>query len=161
MGGFKLNLDNVEPWKASGVILGPGEHIVQVVEEEVITDGDHPEVELSLEAVAGDEQGGSIRDWVHVTEKSLGRVAQVLKAFEVEIPEGDFEWPGVKGKRAKIIVRREPKRNEPDRMVTVVKGYAPLTDTDKVAAEFNATEAKGGDPGPEAGKPKPEDDIPF
>lgn len=148
MGGFKLNLDGVEPWKPSGVILGPGEHIVKVVDEEVDTSGDHPVVQLQMEAVSGDEAGGEIRDWVHITEKSKGRVAQVLAGCGVEIPEGDFSWPGLKDRYSKIIVRREPKRSDPTKEVSVVKGYVAVDP---------AEATKGHEQAP----PPTDEDIPF
>lgn len=164
---FKLSLDDVEPWKTGGVILGPGTHPIKVVEEEIEYKGEgeekHPVVKLQLVAIGGEEEGGEIRDWVHVTPNSLGRVAQIYEAFEVEVPGGEFEWIPLLNRTAKAIVRRVPRRdgktgdNGQVLNVSEVKGYAALTEEDKaiegLKETFGATEVKktGG----------VEDDIPF
>lgn len=135
---FKLSLDDVEPWKGSGVILNPGVHPVRVVDEEIKLDGDHPVVLLTLEAIGGDEQGGEIRDWVHVTEKTLGRIAQIYEAFGVDVPAGEFEWIPVKGKQAKAVVRNVPGRDDPSKTFSEVKSYVALASGEAVAAEIEA-----------------------
>jgi len=163
---FKLSLDDVEPWKAGGVILGPGTHPVKVVEEEIEYKGDgqekHPVVKVQLVAVGGEEEGGEIRDWIHVTPNSLGRVAQIYEAFEIEVPGGEFEWIPLLNRTAKAIVRRVPRRdgkkgdNGQVLEVSEVKSYVPLTEEDKAVESlkdaFGATEVKGGGV---------EEDIPF
>jgi hypothetical protein len=157
---FKLSLDDVEPWTPGGMILGPGAHPIRVVEEEVDESGDHPVVKVQMVATGGEEKGGEIRDWIHVTEKTLGRIAQIYKAFGIEVPAGEFEWIPIDDKEAKIIVVKEPRRDgEKDdqgnvKLVSEVKAYAPLSDADKAVQgtkdAFAATEVKGKD-----------DDIPF
>lgn len=151
---FKLNLDDVEPWSGSGVILAPGTHPVVVRNEEIDETGDHPVVMVQMEAIGGEEKGGEIRDWIHVTKNTLGRIAQIYKAFGVDHPSGEFTWIPLLGKQAKVVVRNEPKRDEPSKTRTVVKGYAELSGVDLVAAAFDATPIENGDPGPEP-------DIPF
>jgi hypothetical protein len=148
---FKISLDDVEPWKGGGVILNPGTHPIVVVDEEVDLEGDHPVVKVQLEAIGGDEKGGEIRDWIHVTEKTLGRIAQIYEAFGIDIPSGEFEWIPLKGKRAKAIIRKEPRRDgELDeatgkvKLVSEVKSYVPLGESDavdQVKDAFDATEA--------------------
>lgn len=164
---FKLSLDDVEPWKAGGVILGPGTHPIKVVEEEIEYKGEgddkHPVVKVQMVAVGGEEEGGEIRDWIHVTENSLGRVAQIYEAFEVDVPGGEFTWIPLKDRIAKIVVRKEPRRdgktgdNGQVLEVSGVKSYLPLTEDDKAVASlketFGATEVKSGG--------GVEDDIPF
>lgn len=161
---FKLSLDDVEAWTPGGVILNPGTHPIRVVDEEVDLSGDHPVVKVQLEAIGGEEQGGEIRDWIHVTEKTLGRIAQIYTAFGVEIPSGEFTWIPIKGKQAKAIVRKEDRRDgkTDDKgnvlKVSEVKAYVVLgTDDAAIAAVkegFDATEV----PGSGGGK---DDDIPF
>lgn len=160
---FKLSLDDVEPWKPGGVILNPGTHPIRVVDEEVKTDGDHPVVLVTLEAIGGEEQGGEIRDWIHVTENTLGRIAQIYEAFKVEVPSGEFEWIPIKGKQAKAVVRKEDRRDgktdDQGRVLKVseVKSYIALGESDEVAErlkeEFGATEVGSGG--------AKDDDIPF
>lgn len=149
---FELNLDGVDAW-GSSIILRSGTHPVKVVDEEIDTSGDHPVVKLQMEAIGGDEAGGEIRDWIHITEKTKGRIVQLYNAFGVEIPKGAFKWISLKGKRAKILVREEPKRNEPDKTVSQVKTYMPLGAddvADAVADAFAGSTAS-----------KTDDDIPF
>lgn len=135
---FELNLDGVEAWKPGGVILRAGTHPVRCVDEEIDTKGDHPVVTLHLEAIGGEEKGGEIRDWIHVTEASLGKVAQMYEAFGVEVPAGSFKWIPVKGRQAKALVREEPKYDDPSKTVSKVKGYMPLSE---IAGGFEATGA--------------------
>lgn len=143
---FKLSLDDVEPWKAGGVILNPGTHPIRVVDEEVKLDGDHPVVLVTLEAIGGEEKGGEIRDWIHVTENSLGRIAQIYEAFGVEIPSGEFEWIPLKGRSAKAVVRQSPGRDDPKKMFSEVKAYLPLSEEDAAVAgleeAFDAEQVK-------------------
>lgn len=163
---FKLSLDDVEPWKPGGMILNPGTHHIRVVDEEVDLSGDHPVVKVQMVAVAGEEKGGEIRDWIHVTGKTLGRIAQIYKAFGIEIPSGEFEWISIDDKEAKVIIVKEPRRDgEKDddgnvKLVSEVKAYAPLTDADRavqgVKDAFGATEAQVSGAGS-----KKDDDIPF
>lgn len=152
---FKLSLDDVEPWKAGGVILNPGTHPVRVVDEEVKLDGQHPVVLITLEAIGGDEKGGEIRDWIHVTENTLGRIAQTYEAFNVEIPSGEFEWIPLKGKQSKAVVRNVPGRDDPDKTFSEVKAYLPLSAEDATVAgveeAFGATAVSKDD----------DKDIPF
>lgn len=139
---FKISLDGVEPWKGGGVILRTGTHPVRVVDEEIKLDGDHPVVVVTLEAIGGDEKGGEIRDWIHVTEASLGRVAQIYEAFNVEVPAGEFEWISLMGKQAKAVVREKPGRDDPSKTFSEVAAYSALLGGEEVAAQiedgFNA-----------------------
>lgn len=159
--GFKMSLDDVEPWKPGGVILRSGSHAIRVVDEEIKEpgkdgfEGEHPIVILTLEAIAGEEKGGEIRDWVHITQEALGRVAQIYEALGVEVPSGEFEWISVKGKQAKIVVREKPGRKDPSKRFSEVSSYVALSDVDEVAAAFDATEL------PADGAKGKDDDIPF
>lgn len=136
MSTFKLSLDGVEPWKGGGVILRTGTHPVRVVEEEIKLDGDHPVVVLTLGAIGGKEEGGEIRDWVHVTEASLGRVAQIYEAFNVDVPSGEFEWIPLMNRQAKAIVREKPGRDDPSKTFSEVAAYQALASGEEVAAEI-------------------------
>jgi len=162
---FKLSLDDVEPWKPGGVILRTGTHPIRVVEEEIKLPGqegstsDHPVVILTCEAIGGEERGGEIRDWVHVTENTLGRIAQIYEAFGVECPSGEFEWIPLKGRQAKAIVREKPGRNDPSKTFSEVASYVALAGGEEVAAKFEeAFDAKPVEAGKGGAK---DDDIPF
>lgn len=161
--GFKMSLDDVEPWKGGGLILRTGTHPVRVVDEETKEpgdagyDGDHPVVILTLEAIGGEEKGGEIRDWVHITADALGRVAQIYEAFGVDVPSGEFEWISIKGKTAKAVVREKPSRKDPSKTFSEVSSFVALPDEESVVAnlesEFDAA------PVPDGGGR--DDDIPF
>lgn len=147
---FKLSLDDVEPWKGGGVILRTGTHPIRVVDEEIKLDGDHPVVVVTLEAIGGDEKGGEIRDWIHVTENTLGRIAQIYEAFKVEVPAGEFEWIPLRGKQAKAVVREKPGRDDPSKTFSEVAAYSAIASGEEVAAQIKdgfegATEVKDDD----------------
>lgn len=162
--GFKMNLDDVEPWKGGGLILRAGTHVVKVVDEEIKEpgqdgyEGDHPVVVLTCEAQSGEEKGGEIRDWVHITADALGRVAQIYEAFGVALPGGDFEWISIRGKVAKAVVREKPGRKDPSKTFSEVQSYVALPAGEEGAlealkSEFDATELPG-----TTGR---DEDIPF
>lgn len=161
---FKLSLDDVEAWKGGGLILGRGTHRIKCVDEEIDESGNHPVVKLQLVATGGEEAGGEIRDWIHVTEKTLGRIAQIYKGFKVDVPSGEFEWIPLKGRQASIFVDKAPRRDgELDsegnvKLISEVKSYSPLSEdaeaVERVAKEFGATEVAGKSGGVE-------EDIPF
>ena len=162
--GFKISLDDVEPWKGGGIILRSGTHPIRVVDEEIKEpgkdgyEGDHPVVILTLEAIGGQEQGGEIRDWVHITQDALGKVAQLYDVFGVDVPSGEFEWISLKGRQAKIVVREKPGRKDPSKKFSEVVSYTKLAGGDDVVdqlkSEFDGEEI----PGSGGGK---DDDIPF
>lgn len=160
---FKLSLDDVEAWKPGGVILRTGTHPIRVVDEEVKLPGaegstsDHPVVVLTLEAIGGEEKGGEVRDWVHVTEKTLGRIAQIYEAFKVEVPSGEFEWIPLKGRQAKAVVREKPGRNDPSKTFSEVASYIALADGESVTANLE----KEFDAKPVGSGGAKDDDIPF
>lgn len=162
--GFKMSLDDVEPWKGGGLILRTGTHVVRVVDEEIKEpgkdgyEGDHPVVVLTCEAISGEEKGGEIRDWVHITADALGRVAQIYEAFGVAVPSGEFEWISVKGQQAKAVVREKPGRKDPSKTFLEVSSYVALPSGEAEAlealkSEFNAEELPG--------STKRDEDIPF
>lgn len=164
--GFKMSLDDVEPWKGGGLILRAGSHPLRVVDEEFQEpgkdgyEGDHPVVILTLEATGGEEKGGEIRDWVHITQDALGRVAQIYEAFGVEVPSGEFEWISIKGMEAKGVVREKKGRKDPSKMFSEVQSYVALAESeaaviDQLKSELGATEVE---PGKGGGQ---DEDIPF
>ena len=123
--GATINLDGVDAWSA-GAVLPPGWHDVRIETAEDEVSNDHPVIALQASAVGGEFAGYGIRDWIHVTTKTLGRVKQFLEAAKVEIPQGDFELPTSKlpGKTVRVLVAEEPK-NDGSGNRTVVKAYVP------------------------------------
>lgn len=124
---MKLSLDNVEAW-AAGDILPPGTHVCRIDNAtEGTSRGGHPQIELDLRCTVGEFEGGTLKDWVVVTQASLGRVRQLLEASGLDIPPGEFELDAsaLNGRPVQIIVREETK---PDGgTATRVKGYEQVS----------------------------------
>jgi hypothetical protein len=121
-----MNLDNVEPW-APGAILSPGQHTVRVAEadDSKQSKNGYPQIILKLEAIEGPETGGTITDWITITPNSLGRVRQILEAFQYQIPAGDFQLAAshLVYRTARIVVREET--GQDGRTRSQVKAYEP------------------------------------
>lgn len=149
---FDVNFDDVEAW-SGGVILNPGTHVVRCVSaEEGKSSGGHPQIELELEAISGEEKGASIRDWQVVTPGSLGKLKQMLVGFGANLPEGNFKLDASKlvGKTCKIVVRKEPKQNDPSVEFSAVKAYQAVSAEDAAVTTVKeafpgAQEAGGGE----------------
>ena len=152
MSPLEINLDNVEAWKG-GDILPKGTHLVRAVEvEEGTSSGKHYQLEITWEAIAGDYVGGQLRDWVVVTENSMGKVKSLLMCCGVNVPAGGFSLSPelIKGRACMIIARDEPK---PDgQLVTKVVAYqAPSSD----ATPASATMGTQAQPSAKAEEPVP------
>lgn len=180
--GIPINMNGVKAWEP-GAVLSPGTHVVKVTEakEEPASTGT-PQIVLKMEAVAGDEIGGTISDWMTVTYNSRGRVLMIMQAFQVQVPEGDFnlEASWFVGHHAQITVRQEPSRKDPSKTFNSVAAYSPVEGAGPVASqqgdplaqaaqqpapqsEFAGVGASGGDfsPPPHTGGHYDDADIPF
>jgi len=107
---INLNLDGVEAWSGGGGALPDGDYWVKITDaDEGRSKGGYPQIELELEVIAGDLTGSSTRDWVVITENSLGRVRALLEAANLEIPPGQFSLDAVRlvGRSVEIVVRSE------------------------------------------------------
>lgn len=140
------DLNETEAW--SGFVgLRAGSHVIECVsaEEAKTKKKGHPQIILELEAVAGDEAGASIRDYIVVIPSTYGKVRQVLEAFGLPLPSegGSVDAKVFLNKRAKIIVRPEEKHDDPGQTVERVQGYSALTGaeelTSKLKENFDAT----------------------
>lgn len=157
---FEVNLDGVEPW--GGGVLRKGIHRIRVIEEEIDTSGDHPVVAIQIEATSGEEVGSTLRDWIHYTEKTKGRIAAIYKAFGVKVPEGNFKWIPLLSREAEVVVDEEPRRDgKTDSegnvlMSSSVRAYraAGSDPIHTVKQAFPGASVIDADPGPEP-------DIPF
>jgi hypothetical protein len=107
---ISISLENVEPWKG-GTVLSPGSHPVRCTDaEEGRSAGGHFELHLTWEATAGPEKGGTIQDWVQVTQTTLGKVRQLMEACALSVPAGEFELGAGKlqGAQCVVVVRERP-----------------------------------------------------
>lgn len=165
---IEMNFDGVDAW-SGGSFLTPGSHNVKVIEaDEKPASTGTPQFVLRMEAIDGDQAGGTITDYVSVTPNSLGRVRQVLEAFGIVIPAGQFAFSadGLLGKRAKIVVREEPGRKDPTKMFSKVAAYEELGSG--VGGFIPASNGASGDPLAAAAAvpagdfaPVDDDSIPF
>lgn len=83
-------IKSVEAWKG-GTMLSLGYHNVTVGDaEEGTSQGGDPHPVLEMQFVG---QAGSIRDWLHITEKSLGK-RQLLAAHAAASSGSRFRFAG-------------------------------------------------------------------
>lgn len=125
--GITVNMNGVDAW-TPGNVLSPGQHTVRVVEaEEKPAQTGTPQIVLSMEATAGPEAGGTIKDWITVTANTLGRVRMIMNAFQIPVPAGQFnlEASSFVNRQARITVRSEPSRKDPSKTFSSVAGYEP------------------------------------
>lgn len=109
------DLSSVEAWKGGG-ILPPGKHTCRITDaRDGTSSGGHPQIEIEWEAVEGEHAGSSIREWVVITERSLGKIRALLDAIQFQVPAGAFQLDvtALVGKRATITVVHEPDRVDP------------------------------------------------
>lgn len=119
------NLEREEAWKVSN-ILPPGWHVCKITDSQETESGQgNPQIELDLEAIGGDNAGGSIKDWIVVVPQTYGKVKQLLQAAGVEVPAGDaqLDVAVLKGREVSILVKQEPKFDDPSKTVNKVAGY--------------------------------------
>lgn len=79
----------------------------------------NPQIELDWRVQVGDFRGSETRDWITFTEGSLGNVAMVLDACQIDRPDTEFDsyeqmrdWVADqldKAPRALIVLRLDPK----------------------------------------------------
>lgn len=149
------DLDGTEAWKG-GTGLPPGRHRVAVAEaSKAEARSGNPQLVLKLRAVSGEYQGGQITDWITITEKTLGRVKQVLEALRRPIPAGPFRLPldALVGAEAEIFIKSEPKQDGSGNR-NVVSAYT-AADGAPAASNGAAPVAAG------VGASNHDDDIPF
>jgi hypothetical protein len=135
MSPLEINLDNVEPWKG-GDILPAGTYTARAIDvEEGRSPNNHYQLVITWEAVAGDLTGGQLRDWVVITENSMGKVKSLLACCGVTIPAGPFSLSPdmIKGRTCVIVARDVPKPDgQPQTKVVAYQaptGAAPAAQT--------------------------------
>lgn len=121
---------SADPWEVSTErILPDGNHVVEIKEAVVGTSsGGHPQVELLL-----CNKDGQIRDWLVVTDASVGKVVALAQAAGVELPTDEDIVEGLRLKQSYvdqfftkmvgIVVRDEPSYKDPTVLRPRVQGY--------------------------------------
>lgn len=158
-----FDFSNEEAW-AAGTYLPPGNHLCTIVaaDGEGSSKNGNPQIELRVE----NAQGDSSRDWIVVTPATLGKVLQLAEAAgvgnpgAVEIPsEGWTDWVnGLIDKKVGVIVRNEPKWDDPDKLIAKVQAYVHPDELRGVDADVPADTSGLRQP---AGASAQDDDIPF
>lgn len=121
---------NTEAWEVSTErILGEGNHIVDIKDAHMSTSsGGHPQIELEF----GNTEG-KIRDWLVITDASIGKVVQLVQSVGMALPEDDDIEGGLRlkqvyvdrlvGHKVGIVVRDEPSYKDPEKTISRVQGY--------------------------------------
>lgn len=139
----------------SFTLLPEGNYVVRVVDAaEATSSNGNPQIVVDLEVINGDQKGQTLKDWITVTEKSLGRVKGILSALRYEIPAGEFELPSsaLIGRTATVVVRHEDYINKDNEH----KVSAKIKVWEEAPDGFTAA------PGaPVSAAQKPDEDIPF
>lgn len=110
-------------------ILGPGNHLVTIIEaEDDTSSGGHPQINLLFR-----NPQGQIRDWRTVTDASVGAVVALAQSAHIDLPTDEDIVEGLRlkqsyldqliGKSIGIVVREEPSWKDPTKMRSVVQGY--------------------------------------
>lgn len=139
-------IKEAEAWSTS-IVFPVGWHKVKIGSaEEGQSKNGNPQIEMEFE-----NGEGSMRDWLTITTKTMGKVAQLLDAVGID-RDGvdDFNPAGLVGKSLAIFVGEEMDREgKPRKRVQVYADKAP--DGATVPADMNGL-----------GESKAEDDsIPF
>lgn len=147
----KLDLTGVEAW-APDTTPPPGSYPCTLTEIKAgQSSGGHDQLEMSWTVLGGSHAGAEVRDWLVVVPATRGKVVNLLQSCGKDIP-AEFDLAAdagsLQGSNATVVLRQEPSFKNPDRMVTRVAGYKPLSESAAAAAAGN-----GGVP---AG-----DDLPF
>lgn len=160
----KINLSGVEAWSPS-TILQPGVHTCRIHAEPALSQssGGYPQLEMELTSTAG---LGNVRDWLVIIPSTYGKVAMLLTAAGVPIPEEEFDPDDlpkmVEGKVVEVHVGEEPDnrggRNADGtpKMRTRVQGYSPATGEPAPDTRDFAQANAGGLP-----EGRDDDSIPF
>lgn len=150
-----------EAWDVSTEkILGEGNHIVEIKDAEVgFSSNNNPQIMLQMANTEGE-----IRDWLVITEASVGKVVALANSAKVDLPTDEDIEEGLKlkqvyvdrfvGKQVGIVVRLEPSFKDPSKNISRVQGYVdPMRIKGSDVPNGNAFQ-----PQP---KPKPTADVPF
>lgn len=131
--------EEADPWEVSTDTLLPvGNHVVSITEAEDDTNSKgNPTLALKFENAAG-----SIKDWEHYSETFLRKIVALYQHAGLEIPqEGEFDpddhcrLTGKKraqlvGKKIGIVVREEPRNDDPSKMQKRVQGFVDPSQID-------------------------------
>lgn len=144
----KLDLTGVEEW-APNTTPPPGTYPATLDDVKAgESKNGYPQLEMSWSVLGGNFAGAEIRDWLTITEGTRGKLVNLLKSVGRDIPaefDLDEAAPSLIGGNATVVLRQEPKYDDPTKMVTRVAGYKPLSDEAAKAASGGNGAASGDD----------------
>lgn len=123
-----------EAW-SSDEYLPAGDYVVTIndVDGTKTSGGGYPQIELEVGCV-----DGTRRDWLVITPQTTGKIGQVIQAIGAPLPDPATEINGAdlrlsqsyldanwKGKQVGVLIRDEPKYNDPTVMQPRIKSYVP------------------------------------
>jgi hypothetical protein len=135
-----VSLSGVSAWTADDQ-LEPGTYRMTAgAIERVQSSNGNPQVKVTWGVSAGPYRGAERPDWVTLTERALGRVAQVIEAAGITAPATEFDsyeamadWlaGALKGATVDAVVRLKPDRKDPSKEWPEIVGYKrPLEGSD-------------------------------
>lgn len=149
-------IDNEQAWGTGGRLPDGWNRVRCEVADPDKSGSGNPQIAFEFS-----NRHGSVKDWLTITEKSLGRVAQVFKAFGVEHGGGAFNPRPLVGKSVEVLVQTEPSYNDPSKSFPKVKAYRPVEGEDPTPDAAGPPPAL---PGATTAAPSPaydDSDIPF
>jgi hypothetical protein len=110
-------------------LLPDGNHVVTIQSaEDGTSSGQHPQIELEVS-----NSQGRLRDWLVITDASIGKVVALAQAASVELPSDEDILDGLRlkqswmdklvGKKVGIVARDEPDYKDPTKTRTRIQGY--------------------------------------
>jgi hypothetical protein len=124
-------------WDVSELpILPAGDHVVEVasVDGTGWSKNGYPQIEVKAK-----NDDGMVTDWIVVIPSTIGRVVQLTEALGLDRPkdnqvsedrEGyrlDANYlKAMVGRKVGVIVRDEPRRDDPSKTRTTIKGWVPV-----------------------------------
>lgn len=121
-----------EAWDVStGTMLPAGNHVCEVLSADATGESSNGYPQVELEVGNAD---GSIRDWLVITPKTVGKIVQVIQALGLEPPSDGQVDPSDHrlaqayvatwvGRRVGVVIRSEPGYKDPTRTRERVQGY--------------------------------------
>lgn len=156
---MKLKTSGVDAWSGTGDQLPPGSYVVKVVSaEEATSKNGNPQVVVDLQVAEGDFAGAEIRDWITITEASMGRVVQALQGLGIDTSRDvDLDVGELVGRRAEVVVREDTyvDRQGETRTSMKVKGYRPVSRASDVPSDFPEGQAPANGKKNDDGQPLP------
>jgi hypothetical protein len=163
---MSFDFANAESWQAStDQYLPVGAHVCTIIEQAMSeTKTGKPQIELTVESI---NSQGTRRDWIVITDKTVGKVVQLFDACGAERPkDGEFNpstgaltdecVQRLHGRKIGVVVRLEDSLKDPMKQEPRIAGYVePQRISSDVPADTRDMAGQA------ASSNSREDDVPF